>query len=69
MLTHPTNRLDNLERNLVDRIKETAELQKQSLTKLQEFFAAGIQKQKAMGYVTWGLIIIAAAAIVLVLKR
>jgi hypothetical protein len=62
------NRLDNLERNLVDRIKETAEQQKQSLTKLQEIVAEGIQKQKAMSYVTWGLIIIAAAAIVLVLK-
>lgn len=63
------NKLDNLERNLVDRIKETAEQQKQSLTKLQEIVAKGIQKQKAMGYVTWGLIIIAAVAIVLVLKR
>lgn len=63
------NRLDNLERNLVDRIKETAEQQKQSLTKLQEMVAEGTQKQKVMGYVTWGLIIIAAAAIVLVLKR
>jgi hypothetical protein len=63
------NRLDNLERNLVDRIKETAEQQKQSLTKMQETLADGIQKQKVMGYVTWGLIIMAAAAIVLVLKR
>lgn len=63
------NRLDNLERNLVDRIKETAEQQKQSLTKLQEIVAEGIQKQKAMGYVSWGLIIIAAVAIVLLLKR
>lgn len=63
------NRLDNLERNLVDRIKETAEQQKQSLTKLQEMVAEGTQKQKVMGYVTWGLIIIVAAAIVLVLKR
>lgn len=63
------NRLDNLERNLVDRFKETAEQQKQSLSQVQETLAGGIQKQKVMNYVTWGLIIIASVAIILVIKR
>jgi len=53
-------RLDNLEHNITDRLKDAAERQKEAQTALQQAIVAAAKKQQLFEYITWGLISIAA---------
>jgi len=50
------NRIENLERNLTDRIKESSEQQRQMYTTLQDAISEAARKQRITGYVTWAII-------------
>lgn len=55
------SRLDNIERNITDRLKDIADYQKETRTVLQASVGAAANKQQIFTYVTWGLILIAIA--------
>ncbi len=52
------SRLDNLERNITDRLKETADRQKEAQAAMQQTAEAAAKKQQVLTYVTWALIVI-----------
>jgi chromosome segregation ATPase len=63
------SRLDGMERNLTDRLKDMAEYQKKSHTTLQEVIhqlhstiQALANKQQMLSYITWGLVTISMIA-------
>jgi len=63
------SRLDGIERNLTDRLKDMSEYQKKSHTTLQEVIhqlhgaiQAFANKQQMLSYITWGLITISMIA-------
>ena len=65
------SRLDSLERNITDRLKDTADYQKEMKTAIQaslELNKAAIEasakKQQTQTYITWALIVIATIAII-----
>lgn len=73
-------RLDSLERNITDRIKDSADFQKEmkidiqsklenNKTILQNIVEAAAKKQQTNSFITWGLIIIGIIAIILTCKN
>lgn len=52
------SRLDNLERNITDRLKDAAERQKEAQTATQQAAEAAAKKQQVLTYITWALVII-----------
>jgi hypothetical protein len=74
------SRLDGLERNISDRLKDTMEHQKemrssiqktleQNKITLQDFLENSYKKQQTNAYITWGVIIIGIIAIILTCKN
>lgn len=52
------SRLDNLERNITDRLKDAADRQKEAQAAMQQTAEAAAKKQQVLTYVTWALIVI-----------
>jgi t-SNARE complex subunit (syntaxin) len=52
------SRLDSLERNITDRVKDSIERQKEFQAAVQESIAAAARNQQIFVYVTWVLIAI-----------
>jgi len=63
------HRIENLERNIVDRMKEGADQQKQSQIALQQHFDQRLKKNAIGTYINWALIVGAVVAAILMLKR
>lgn len=55
------NRIENLERNLTDRIKEGAEQQRQMHATLQETISNATRKQRVTANITWTIMVVLAA--------
>lgn len=69
------SRLDSLERNITDRLKDSTDFQKEMKTAIQTSLEqnkvaqeAIAKKQQTNTYITWGLIVLAAIAIILIRK-
>jgi chromosome segregation ATPase len=69
------SRLDILERNITDRLKDSTDFQKEMKTAIQASLEqnkatqeAIAKKQQTNTYITWGLIVLAAIAIILIRK-
>lgn len=69
------SRLDSLERNITDRLKDSSDFQKEMKTALQNSLEqnkvaneAIAKKQQTNTYITWGIIILATIAIILINK-
>lgn len=52
------SRLDSLERNISDRLKDIFDQQKEAQAAVQAAIVTNFKKQKALFYITWGLIIV-----------
>jgi chromosome segregation ATPase len=61
-------RLESIERNVLDRLKENAERQREGQVALQQNLEKGFRQQRVATYVTWAIIVLAALVLVL-LKR
>jgi uncharacterized phage infection (PIP) family protein YhgE len=55
------NRIENLERNLTDRIKEGSEQQRQMHAILQDAISKATRKQRVTAYITWTIMVVLAA--------
>lgn len=62
-------RLDIVERNIGDKLKDTADKQAVLLSDLSKELAALAKKQQTNTYITWGIIIIVMTLIILILKK
>ena len=69
------SRLDSLERNITDRLKDNADFQKDMKTAIQTSLEqnnasneASAKKQQTNTYITWGLIFLAVIVIILIRK-
>lgn len=62
-------RLDIVERNIGDKLKDTADKQAVLLSDLSKELAALAKKQQTNTYITWGIIIIVITLIILILKK
>jgi chromosome segregation ATPase len=60
------SRLDNIERNLTDKLKDLSERQKETQQALQITIEASAKKQQLLTYITWALILIATVVIILI---
>lgn len=60
------SRLDNIERNLSDKLKDLTERQKESQVAIQGAIDNAAKKQQTLTYITWALILIATVVIILV---
>lgn len=58
MLSIVQNRFDILERNIFDKLKDIAALQKVAQVAIQESLTTSAKKQRTLTYITWGLIVI-----------
>jgi len=65
------SRLDSIERNLTDRLKDASDYQKEMKTTLQSsieqnkaIHEASAKKQQTLTYITWALIVITAIAVI-----
>ena len=52
------SRLDNLERNITDRLKDAADRQKETQTAMQHASESAVKKQQILSFITWALIVI-----------
>jgi hypothetical protein len=58
------NRIENLERNFTDRIKEGSEQQRQMHVTLQDAISDATKNQRVTAYITWAIMVILATLIV-----
>ena len=63
------SRLDNIERNLTDKLKDLSDRQKETQQSLQITIVATAKKQQMLTYITWALILIATVVIILIKKN
>jgi CHASE3 domain sensor protein len=70
------SRLDSLERNITDRLKDSSDFQKEMKTAIQTSLEqnkatneATAKKQQTNSYITWGLILLGIMAIILTCKN
>jgi len=61
-------RVDLVERNITDRLKDIADFQKETRSILQNIFSSVIKKQQLNAYLTWGLIILGVLAVITFFK-
>ena len=60
------SRLDNVERNIIDRLQTMTDSQKTALKGLENILISTARKQQALSLITWGLLVIAALAIIII---
>ena len=58
-------RVESMERNVLDRLKETAERQRETQGALQQNLEKGFRQQRVTVYVTWALIVFSVLVLVL----
>ena len=63
------SRLDNIERNLSDKMRDLSDKQKEEMLSMRNFMVASAKKQKNNTYITWVLITIGIAAIIVLCKH
>jgi hypothetical protein len=63
------NRLDNLERNLTDRLKELGDRQKEAQEVLNQSMTTSFKKNQLIMYITWGIIALTTAAAILISRH
>lgn len=52
------SRLDNLERNIIDRLKDAGERQKEALATVQQATETSAKRQQVLTYITWALVVV-----------
>lgn len=63
------SRLDGLERNIIDRLKDILDNQKEANSRILTNITSSSKKQQFSNYVTWLIIIISAFAVIIALKE
>ena len=60
------SRLDSVERNILDKLKDVHDRQKETQNIMQTNINASAKKQQALTYITWGLIAIAIIVFIII---
>jgi len=63
------SRLDNIERNLSDKMKDLSDRQKEEMQSMKNFMDASAKKQQTNNYITWALIVLGIVAIIMLCKK
>ncbi len=63
------SRLDNVERNLSDKMRDFSDRQKEEMQSMKSFIDASAKKQQTNSYITWALVAIGIVTIILLCKN